>query len=204
MAALTGNTRRMSPRTPDQPIPGESSSTAPPGQLTTKTVYRNNWMRVREDTFERPDGEIATYGVVDRDDFAVVIAETGGAFYLVEQFRYALGRRSWEFPMGTWPAGHTGSDEALARQELLEETGVSAEHWRRLGNRMAEAPGFCSQGFTVFHATGLTEGQHQREASEADMVSALVAEQDFRAMILDGRIIDGPTIAAYALLRLLS
>ncbi|MET0864922.1 MAG: NUDIX hydrolase [Nakamurella sp.] len=171
--------------------------------MTTRTVYQNNWMRVREDTFERQDGVIATYGVVDRDDFAVVIAETDGAFYLVEQFRYALGRRSWEFPMGTWPAGHSGTDEELARQELLEEAGVSARHWRRLGNRMAEAPGFCSQGFSVFHATGLTEGQHQREDSEADMVSALVSEREFRAMILDGRIIDGPTVASYALLRLL-
>ena len=174
-----------------------------PRQLTTKTVYQNNWMRVREDTFQRPDGSVATYGVVDRDDFAVVIAETSGGFYLVEQFRYALGCRSWEFPMGTWPTGHTGSAEELARQVLLEETGVSAQQWRRLGHRMTEASGFCSQGFTVFHATGLTEGDHQREDSEADMVSALIDEQEFRAMIADGRILDGPTIAAYALLRLL-
>jgi 8-oxo-dGTP pyrophosphatase MutT (NUDIX family) len=182
----------------------ELTDTAPaPRQLTTRTVYENNWMRVREDTFERPDGTVATYGVVDRDDFAVVIAETGGAFYLVEQYRYALQRRSWEFPMGTWPAGHSGSAEELARQELLEETGVSAEHWRRIGHRMTEASGFCSQGFTVFHATGLTEGEHQREEGEADMVSAVIDEEQFRAMIADGRIFDGPTIAAYALLRLL-
>ena len=181
------------------------ADTAPaPRQLTTKIVYENNWMRVREDTFERPDGAVATYGVVERDDFAVVIAETGGAFYLVEQYRYALQRRSWEFPMGTWPTGHSGSDEELARQELLEETGVTAQNWRRVGHRMTEASGFCSQGFTVFHATGLTEGEHQREEGEADMVSALIDEQEFRAMIADGRIFDGPTIAAYALLRLLS
>ena len=35
------------------------------------------------------------------------------------------------------------------------------------------------------------------------MVSVLVSEAEFRAMILDGRIVDSPTIAAYALLRLL-
>ena len=34
-----------------------------------------------------------------------------------------------------------------------------------------EAGGFCSQGFDVFHATGLTEGRTSREDSEADMVS---------------------------------
>ena len=34
------------------------------------------------------------------------------------------------------------------------------------------------------------------------MVHAVVSEAEFRAMILDGRIVDAATIAAYALLRL--
>ena len=160
-------------------------------------------MTVREDLFVQADGEQALYGVVDRDDFAVVIAESDGAFHLVEQFRYPIGRRSWEFPMGTWPVGHTGPAEDLARAELAEETGLTAATWRRLGGRLHEAPGFCSQGFSVFHATDLTQGEHRREASETDMVSAAVPETEFRAMIADGRIIDGVTIAAYALLTLL-
>jgi 8-oxo-dGTP pyrophosphatase MutT (NUDIX family) len=105
--------------------------------------------------------------------------------------------------MGTWPAGKSGSAEELARQELLEETGVTADNWRRLGGRLHEASGFCSQGFAVFHATGLSEGEHSREASEVDMVTALVTESEFRAMIVDGRIVDAPTITAYAMLTLL-
>jgi len=173
----------------------------PPGQLTTGTVYRNNWMSVREDTFVRPDGSVGVYGVVDKDDFSIVIAEDDGAFHLVEQFRYPIGRRAWEFPMGTWPPGKAGGPLELARQELLEETGVTAATWRFLAH-LNEAPGFCSQGFDVFHATDLTAGEHNREDSEADMVHAVVAEAEFRAMILDGRIVDAATIAAYALLRL--
>jgi 8-oxo-dGTP pyrophosphatase MutT (NUDIX family) len=180
---------------PDQP--------AAPRRLTTSTVYRNDWMHVREDTFEQSDGTIATYGVVDKTDFALVIPETDGCFHLVEQFRYPLGRRAWEFPMGTWPAGRSGTAAELARQELREETGITAASWRHLGHRMHEASGFCSQGFHVFHATDLTEGEHSRESSESDMVAALVSEAEFRQMIRDGRIVDAPTIAAYALLRLL-
>jgi hypothetical protein len=67
---------------------------------------------------------------------------------------------------------------------------------------MHEASGFCSQGFTVFHATDLTPGPHDREDTEADMVHAVVAEAEFRAMIADGRIVDAPTVAAYAFLRM--
>lgn len=174
-----------------------------PRRLSSTTVYENNWMRVREDTFVQANGSVATYGVVDKTDFSLVIAEADGCFHLVEQYRYALGRRAWEFPMGTWPAGRTGTAEELARQELLEETGISAAHWRHLGHRLHEASGFCSQGFDVFHATGLSHGAHSREASEADMVSAVVSEHEFKQMILDGRIVDAPTITAYALLRLM-
>ena len=177
-------------------------SPAAPGQLTTRTVYQNNWMRVREDTYAQQNGTVVTYGVVDKSDFAVVIAEEDGAFHLVEQFRYALGRRLWEFPMGTWSAGQSGSVEELARRELLEETGLTAATWRQVSGRLHQASGFCSQGFTVFHATDLTAGPHAREDTEADMVHALVGEAEFRAMIADGRIVDAPTVTAYALLRM--
>lgn len=182
---------------------GKDVGDRPPGQLTTSTVYRNNWMSVREDTFALPDGSVGTYGVVDKDDFSIVIAEADGTFHLVEQFRYPIGRRAWEFPMGTWPQGKSGSPLELARQELVEETGVSAANWRFLAH-LNEAPGFCSQGFDVFHATDLTPGEHSREASEADMVHAVVDEAEFCAMILDGRIVDAATIAAYTLLRLIT
>ena len=73
--------------------------------MSTRTVYQSTWMRVRDHTYTQPDGTVVTYGVVDKDDFAIVIAQEGDAFHLVEQFRYPIGRRSWEFPMGTWPAG---------------------------------------------------------------------------------------------------
>ena len=85
-----------------------------PRLLSSAVAYENPWMRVREDVFVQPDGTEGTYGVVEKSDFSVVIAEQpDGRFYLVEQFRYPLGRRAWEFPMGTWPAGKSGSAEQL-------------------------------------------------------------------------------------------
>src|SRR5690349_14385200 len=105
--------------------------------------------------------------------------------------------------MRTWSAYTSGAVEDLVKQELLEETVVRAAKWRRIGHHVQQAGGFCSQGFDLFHATELTEGQHEREDSEADMVQALVSESDFRAMIRDGVIVDAVTIAAYAVLRLL-
>jgi len=84
--------------------------------------------------------------------------------------RYPIRRRSWEFPQGSWPAGSsaTGSPEDLARVELAEETGLRAGSIRLLGF-LHEAPGFCSQGFSVWLATDLRSGPTDREPSESDM-----------------------------------
>ncbi|HTY26733.1 MAG TPA: ADP-ribose pyrophosphatase, partial [Mycobacterium sp.] len=60
-------------------------------------------MTVREDEVRRPDGSAGIYGVVDKPDYALVIATDGDRVALVEQFRYPLGERRWEFPQGTAP-----------------------------------------------------------------------------------------------------
>jgi hypothetical protein len=86
---------------------------------SSREAYRNPWIRVREDTVELADGSTGLYGVVERPDFALVIPVERGGFWLVEQYRYPLGRRSWEFPQGTWSHGNAGSNEELARTGLI-------------------------------------------------------------------------------------
>lgn len=194
---VAGHRRQDSAAHSGAPEPAEAIA----GQLRTvesTEVYRNAWMRVREDRFERADGSTGVYGVVDKPDFAIVVAEQDGVFHLVEQFRHPIGRRSWEFPMGGWPPGKSGSMLELARAELREETGLTAASWRLLG-RQHEAVGFCSQGFAIFSATDLTAGEHAREETEADMVYRSFPEPEVREMIVTGTIVDAATVAAYGL-----
>jgi 8-oxo-dGTP pyrophosphatase MutT (NUDIX family) len=167
----------------------------------SREVYRNPWIRVREDDIELPDGSVGIYGVVEKPHFALVLPAERDGFWLVEQFRYPLGRRAWEFPQGTWSAGSDGTPEALARAELAEETGIRAAELRHLGH-LDLAPGLMTQEFDVWLATGLTAGPTAREATEADMRSAWVAETELRAMVRDGRFTDSPSLAAYSLLLL--
>jgi 8-oxo-dGTP pyrophosphatase MutT (NUDIX family) len=165
---------------------------------SSREVYRNPWTRVREDEIELPDGSTGLYGVVERPDFALVLPRVDDGFWLVEQYRHPIGRRSWEFPQGTWPPGRDGPAEELARSELAEETGFRAAELRRLGH-LDLAPGLSTQEFDVWLATGLTPGPTAREASEADMRTSFVTETELRAMIRHGRFTDGPSLAAYSL-----
>jgi 8-oxo-dGTP pyrophosphatase MutT (NUDIX family) len=168
---------------------------------SSREVYRNPWIRVREDTVVREDGSTGVYGVVEREHFGLVIPTERNGFWLVEQFRHPLGRRSWEFPQGTWPAGEDGTADELARAELAEETGLRAAELDHLGH-LDLAPGLATQEFDVWLATGLTPGPTAREATEVDMRTAFVPETEFRAMVRDGRFTDGPSLAAYSLLLL--
>ena len=168
---------------------------------SSREVYRNPWIRVREDAVVRDDGSPGVYGVVERPHFGLVIAAERDGFWLVEQFRHPLGRRAWEFPQGTWTAGDDGTPEQLARAELAEETGLRAAELRHLGH-LDLAPGLSTQEFDVWLATGLTVGAPAREATEADMRHEFVAEAELRAMVRDGRFTDAPSLAAYSLLLL--
>jgi 8-oxo-dGTP pyrophosphatase MutT (NUDIX family) len=170
-------------------------------RLASREVYRNNWMTLREDQIRRPDGSTGIYAVVDKPTYALVIPRDGDRFHLVEQFRYPLGLRRWEFPQGTAPDQEHLEPAALAARELREETGLRAETMTRLG-QLDVAAGMSSQRGWVFLATSITEGEHEREHEEQDMHSEWFSRASVESMIRDGEITDAQSIAAWALLLL--
>ncbi|MCV7000460.1 NUDIX domain-containing protein [Mycolicibacterium alvei] len=172
-------------------------------QTATREVYRNSWLTLREDEIVRPDGSPGVYAVVDKTTYALVIPydPDQNRFHLVEQFRYPLGLRRWEFPQGTAPEQIDLDPIALAHRELREETGLHAERMERLG-QLDVAAGMSSQRGWVFLATGLTEGEHEREPEEQDMHSGWFSRGELDRMIRDGEITDAQSLAALTLLAL--
>lgn len=170
-------------------------------QTSSREVYANPWMTVREDGIRRPDGSEGIYGVVDKPGYALVIPLDGDRICLVEQFRYPLGMRRWEFPQGTAPDRIETDAAELAARELREETGLRAAELAELGT-LDVAPGLSSQRGRVFLATGLTAGAHEREHEEQDMRSAWFSRVEVEKMISAAEITDAQSIAAYTLLLL--
>jgi 8-oxo-dGDP phosphatase len=170
-------------------------------RLASREIYRNNWMALREDDIRRPDGSTGIYAVVDKPTYALVIPRDGDRYHLVEQFRYPLGLRRWEFPQGTAPELEALEPTDLAARELREETGLRASELVKLG-QLDVAPGMSSQRGWVFLATDITEGEHDREHEEQDMHSEWFSRAEVEEMIRGGEITDAQSIAAWAMLLL--
>jgi 8-oxo-dGTP pyrophosphatase MutT (NUDIX family) len=169
--------------------------------VDSREVYANAWMSVREDGIRRLDGTTGIYGVVDKPDYALVIPADGDRLHLVEQFRYPLGMRRWEFPQGTAPERADSDPLELAARELREETGLRAGKMVQLG-LLDVAPGMSSQRGRVFLATELSDGEPEREHEEQDMRTGWFHRAKFEAMIANGEITDAQSLAAYTLLLL--
>jgi 8-oxo-dGTP pyrophosphatase MutT (NUDIX family) len=168
--------------------------------LGSREIYRNPWLRLREDEIERSNGAHGIYGVVEKDDCAVIIPIHGDMIYLVEQFRYTIQQQSLELPQGGWETAEVDPEE-LARGELREETGLAAGSMTYLGT-MWIAYGFAKQKQHVFVATGLTQELADPDPEEHDMVVRTATVAEFERMLLDGTIQDSCTIAAWGLYKL--
>ena len=161
--------------------------------VTSRQLYDNPWITVREDRVIRPDGEPGIYGVVHYKNIAVgVLAVEEDHVYLVGQYRYPLERYSWEIPEGGCPEG----EEPLraAQRELREETGLEAARWQMLGE--AHLSNSVADEYAVwFLATDLVPGEQLPEGTERLSVRR-VPLRDALTMALDGGITDALSLVA--------
>lgn len=162
----------------------------------TRTAYENRWISVREDQVTGPHGE-GIYGVVEMRHPAVFVValDADDRVCLVEVDRYTTGR-SIEVPAG----GTDGEEpESAARRELLEETGVAADDWQHLGT-MHALNGIAVAPEHVYLARGIHQAHDAHETQREEGISSVfwVPLGEALAMVADGRITDGETVAALA------
>lgn len=169
--------------------------------LGSRIVYQNRWMKVREDDVLRRDGSRGIFGVVEKPVAAMVIPIEQDRVYMVEQFKYPVGGRYWEFPQGTWEQAANYTVEDLARGELREETGLIARKLECLGHTYV-AYGFLTQPMYIFAATGLTQLDAHPDPEEQDLVHGSFTWDEFYQMVEDRRICDAQSLAGLSLLRL--
>jgi ADP-ribose pyrophosphatase len=177
--------------------PGRSDQINSITTLGSREIYRNQWLRLREDKILRSNGKEGIYSVIEKDDCAIILPLHDGRVWLVEQFRYTIQERAMELPQGGWET-EIDNPEELARGELKEETGLHAAEMVYLGFLWI-AYGFSRQKQHVFLATGLTLREPDPDDEEHDMIIHTRPVAEFEQMMLDGRIRDASTVGAWGL-----
>jgi 8-oxo-dGTP pyrophosphatase MutT (NUDIX family) len=161
---------------------------------SSRTVYQNNWISVREDEVIRPDGNPGIYGVVlIRPSVGVLAVNDRDEAVLVGQWRYSVNRYSWELPRG---GSHPGEPDMLdvARRELVEETGVIAARWEFLGT-VDNGNGVAEDVQSLYLATGLTHTETSPDPEE-DITVEWKPFDEVLEMALNGGITEVCSLAA--------
>ena len=159
---------------------------------SSEIVYKNDWIRVREDQVIRPDGNPGIYGVVEaRIATGVVALNTDGEIYLVGQYRYTLDQYSWEIVEG---GAEPGEDPLSAvKRELAEETGLSASQWQPLGGKIHLSNCHSSETAYLYLAQELSEGTANPEGTE-QLIVRCVPLDEAEDMVASAQITDAMSI----------
>jgi 8-oxo-dGTP pyrophosphatase MutT (NUDIX family) len=157
-------------------------------------AFENDWFRIDEHDVIRPDGARGYYGVIRVRRLAVGVLpiDAGGRVHLVGQWRFPLGRYSWEMPEGGAEPGEDA--RGCAERELAEETGLRARDWVKV-LEMDLSNSLTDERAVIFIATDLSAGDANPDPTEVlDRRKAHFL--DVLERVADGRIRDALTVAA--------
>jgi 8-oxo-dGTP pyrophosphatase MutT (NUDIX family) len=162
--------------------------------VQSKVVYDNPWIGLTEYDVINPNGGKGIYGKVHFKNTAigVLVLDNDWNTYIVGQYRFVLDQYSWEIPEG---GGKLGTDPLKgAKRELLEETGLKADHWEYLlGMHLSNS--VSDEWGVVFIARGLS--QHTAMPEETEQLQVRKIPFDHLLNMVDkGEITDSLTVAA--------
>ena len=166
-------------------------------RLSTKIVYKNQWLQLREDTVIRPDGKKGKYGIVERPPVNFIIAlDHKESIFFIKEYRYPIKKTILQLPAGT--TDKNKSPLTSAKQELFEETGLKAKNWKKIG-KFYIGPGHESISANVFLATGINTSKTEKMSQSKDEIILRVINlpiTEIKKMIRLNKIECGITLAA--------
>ncbi len=178
-----------------------------PEIISSKAPYKNNYFSVREDRYLlkniKENGEKETvekdYFFVDGDNVVVGIVIDDDKVLLVNQYRLAGKGFFNEFVAGMLDADIT--PEECMKKELLEEAGIEAKNIELLGEACVPVGKSNQKAYVFLIDEFVDNGAPELEEFERYMFLShkWVSMEEFKAMIVNGKIKDFVTLGSWAL-----
>ncbi len=161
--------------------------------VSSRPIYANPWLQLREDVAALPDGRRTLYGIVETKPAVGVLPFTDPAtVVLVGQYRYVARAFLWEIPTGGIAPGESETD--AAQRELAEEAGYRATRLTKLCT-FVSSKSILDETAHLYAATGLTPSRHAGDDTEFIEVKTF-AFADVLAMVERSEIVDAMTVIA--------
>ena len=162
-------------------------------------MYRSPYSILVVDLVRSPLGDLFAYERVlpaAASGAVVTIPMLSGRYVLLRQFRHSLRSEEISFPRGFGEPGLSAIENA--KKELLEEIGAHADHLRLIGSVTPDS-GLLSSRVSV--VTCSVDQVVEKKDCEGIQEVLLMTGEELRSCIAAGKITDGYTLAAWALLR---
>ena len=158
---------------------------------TTRSIYEGRVVKLGIESLTLPNGVALELEVVRHPGGAAVAAlDEQDRVCMLRQYRHAVGGWIWELPAGKLEPGETAG--TTASRELVEEAGLRAESWEKLGEILV-TPGFCDEVIHLFLARNLTDTDTQQESHELIEIHWMPF-RDALGKVYDGTINDAKTM----------
>ena len=160
-------------------------------QLSREEIYKGKVIHVVKDKVLIDDGSHALREVVLHNGGASIALKKDGAYYMVRQYRYALGKEMLEFPAGKIEIGEDPDSTIL--REAQEEAGYTVKNLKKLGTIIPTC-GYCTERIHLYYGEADERvGQHFDADERIDL--KLYTLSEIKKMIASGEIDDAKTIA---------
>ncbi len=162
--------------------------------ISTREVYKNPWIRVREDVAQMPNNKTTIYGVCEFGECVGVLPFVDDDHVImVRQYRYVQqeGHR-WEMPTGGIEGNEPAED--AAQRELMEEIGYKAGQLIPISSSYS-SKSVCRETAHLFIGQQLTRAQAIPDETEFLEVTTLPFNQVLE-MVMFSEIRDSMTIIA--------
>jgi ADP-ribose pyrophosphatase len=162
--------------------------------LSSREIYQNKWMRLREDIAAMPDGRETIYGVCTFGQCVGVMPFVdNNSVILVRQYRYVQRENHrWEMPTGGIKPGET--PEVAAQRELAEEAGYRAGRLEPI-NVYYTSKSVCDETAHLYLGYDLVQFRLPPDDTEFIEVKVFPFDEILR-MVRRSEIRDGMTVIA--------
>lgn len=159
--------------------------------LKSEIIYDGRVIKVYRDEIEQ-SGKPAVREIVRHGGGACVLAEKGGKFAFVKQYRHALGKEVLEIPAGKRENGE--AFEVTACRELEEECALKPQKIKKI-TEICVSPGYDDEIIGIFYCDSFTDSVQHLDDDEELSVLWLDKAEAYK-MVKSGEIYDAKTVVA--------